>query len=296
LIIFFKQLSQYIDIIRNDCRRRYYILGDGPGTASIACLILGVDYVSMEPNGIGEKAIQLGIITSKEKPEINEEDIVFLANVGDYVNYNDYVDYDKIIVDYSGVEQLDMIRSQGGRGSVYSDMEVKLTSFPRRSMCIGLLRGKKVHPTTPLAKQMCRENGIDVYEDSQGVYRVTTNEKEDNLNMISMEVPSDLRARKGHVKRFRGVFFQYYDEGQRIISVDGFSEYFPKSYNSVRYAKKFYLDGDIIHVQSPRPEKVRGVYTTEGKVMKLFYINSYMVRGVLYGKYKSLDLIFAPKD
>jgi len=237
---FFRQLGQYIDIIQNDRKRRYYIIGDGPGTASIACLILSVNYVSMEPNMIGAQARDLGIITDKDKPELEDDDVIFLANVGDYVNYADYDNYDKIIVDFSGVEQPRLKRSYGGRGSVYSTMDIVLTSFPRRSMCVGLLQDKKVVPTTFLAKQMLIENGIDIYSDSEGTYRVTTNEQEDVMNLISMELPSDLRARKGHVKKFMGVFFQYFDEGQRVISEEGFSEYFPKSYNSVRYVKKFF--------------------------------------------------------
>lgn len=293
---FFRQLGQYIDIIRNDRKRRYYIIGDGPGTASIACLILSVSYVSMEPNMIGAQARALGIITSIEKPFLEDDDIVFFANVGDYVNYSDYDNYDKVIVDFSGIEQSRLKRAFGGRGSVYSTMDIVLTSFPRRSMCVGLLQDKKVVPTTSLAKQMLIENGIDIYADNEGTYRVTTNEQEDVMNLISMELPSDLRARKGHIKKFIGVFFQYYDEGQRVISEEGFSEYFPKSYNSVRYVKKFFLDGDIIHVQSPRPEKVRGVYMDDGRIMKLFYVSSYSVRGMTYGRYRATELLFAPKN
>lgn len=293
---FFRQVGQYIDIIRNNRDRRYYIVGDGPGTASIACLMLGVSYFSMEPNDIGRKARDLGIITSDKLEDVLENDIVFLANVGDYVDYSCYDEYDKIIVDFSGVEQNLKHRSYGGRGSVYSSMEINLTSFPRRSRCLGLLKDRKVFPTTPLAKQMCIENGVDVYADGEGVYRVTTDEKEDEMNMLSMELPSDLRARKGHIKKYKGVFFQFFDMAQRVIYKDGFAEYFPKSYTSVRYVRNFFLDGDIVHVQSPRPEKVRGVYKDDGRIMKLFYLHSYEIKGVTYGKYKALDLKFAPKD
>jgi len=208
LIIFFRQLGQYLDIIRNCRDRRYYIIGDGPGTASIACMMLDVPYFSMEPNDIGSKARSLGIITSDSFGELYEDDIVFLANVGDYVDYSLYADNDKIIVDYSGIEQDGLVRCEGGRGSVYASMDISLTSFPRRSDCLGLLRDKEVYPTTPLAKQMCVENGIEVLiERKENAYLVTTDPCQDQMNMVSKELPSDSRARVGHIKKAYGVFF-----------------------------------------------------------------------------------------
>jgi len=61
-------------------------------------------------------------------------------------------------------------------------------------------------------------------------------------------------------------------------------------------SRSFFLDGDIIHVQSPRPEKVRGVYMDDGRIMKLFYVGSYSVRGMTYGRYRATELLFAPKN
>jgi len=290
---FFRQLGQYLDIIRNCRDRRYYIVGDGPGTASIACLMLDVPYFSMEPNDIGSKARSLGIITSDSLGELYEDDIVFLANVGDYVDYSVYADNDKIIVDYSGIEQDGLIRCEGGRGSVYASMEISLTSFPRRSDCLGLLKDKEVYPTTPLAKQMCMENGIEVLNVSkEGAYLVTTDPCSDQMNMISKELPSDPRARIGHVKKAYGVFFTYYEEGQKVFGEDCFAEYFPRSYSSIKYVRKFYIDGEIVHAVSPRPEKVRGVCLDDGRIMKLFYLSSYKMNGITYGRYKSLELMF----
>jgi len=289
---FFRQLGQYIDIIQKNKSRRYYIVGDGPGTASAACIMLGVDYVSIEPNDIGKIARDIGIITSDELLEKRDDDIVFLANVGDYVDYKDYEYYDRVIVDYSGVEALDLKRSYGGRGSVYSTFDIRLSTFPRRSNCLGLLKDKRVYPMTPLAKQMCIENDIDITTNRENGYCVTTNREEDAMNMISMELPSDMRARKGHVKMIKGVFFEYYDEGQRVYGTDMICEYHPKSYSVVKYVNKYYIDGDIIHVCSPRPEKVRGIIMDDGRVMKLFYLSSYDSDGKHYGRYRSTELMF----
>jgi len=289
---FFRQIGQYMDIIRNNLTRRYYIVGDGPGTASVACMMLSVQYVSMEPNSIGDKARLLGIITSDELPELFKDDIVFLANVGDFVDYSLYDAYDKIIVDYSGKEQVGLVRAYGGRGSVYTSLEISLTAFPRRSNCLGLLKGKKINPLTPLSKQICLENGINNFSDKDDAYTVTTDAYSDHMNLISMELPSDARAKKGHVKKHMGVFFHYWEEGQKVFGDDCFTEYNPKSYSTIKYVRQYYIDGEIIHAISPRPEKVRGVYMDDGRIMKLFYISSYVLDGKTYGRYKSLELMF----
>jgi len=286
---FNRQLGQYIDIIKQCRDRRYYIVGDGPGTASIACTILGVKYFSYEPNGIGDKARKLGIISSDKSGEIDKDDIVFLANVGDYVDYEQYEEYDRIVVDFSG-KGADLDRTLGGRGSVYSSLAIELIAFPRRSSCLGLLEGKDICPITPLAKQICLENGIEVKEHG---LQVTTDEKDDHMNLISREKPSDLRARKGHVKLYKGVFFTYYQEGQQVFYDDGFSPYYPLSYSHVRYVSDYHIVGNMIHVKSIRPEKVMGVIRDDGRVEKLFYIEQYENKdGVRYGVYRPHGLMF----
>jgi len=62
---FERQIAIYYDIISNlrDVRS-LYIVGDGSGAASIACLMANRDYYSYEPNGIGSVAIRLGIVSS----------------------------------------------------------------------------------------------------------------------------------------------------------------------------------------------------------------------------------------
>jgi len=118
---FNRQIGQYMDVIRQQRDRRYYIVGDGPGTASVACLLLGVDYYSYEPNAIGDRAREIGLVTSQYEGEpLPSVDIVFLANVDPYVDYDQYSDYDRVVVDFSGKGGKDLSRSYGGRGTVYS--------------------------------------------------------------------------------------------------------------------------------------------------------------------------------
>jgi len=291
---FNRQLGQYIDIIKHCRNRRYYIVGDGPGTASIACIILGVKYFSYEPNGIGDKARKLGIITSDKEGEIDKDDIVFLANVGDYVDYKRYEEYDRIVVDFSG-KGADLNRTLGGRGSVYSSLYIELIAFPRRSSCLGLLQGKEVRPITPLARQICLENDVPVNDN--GTYVVTTNEKEDNMNLISREKPSDLRARKGHVKLYKGVFFVFFEEGQQVFYDDGFSPYYPLSYSHSKYVSDYHVVGNMVHVKSVRPQKVVGIMRDDGRVERLFYIEQYENNdGVRYGVYRPHGLMFKEDD
>jgi len=60
---FEKQLSQYIEIFSQLKEKEILrIVGDGPGTASIAAFLVGRDYTSDEPGTIGSLARQLGII------------------------------------------------------------------------------------------------------------------------------------------------------------------------------------------------------------------------------------------
>jgi len=76
------QLEQYIDIFSHiETKGRLYIVGDGPGTASIAAFITGRDYVSFEPNAIGDVARHLGIISTQTEPERNLGDIFILFHV-----------------------------------------------------------------------------------------------------------------------------------------------------------------------------------------------------------------------
>jgi len=45
---------------------KFFIPGDGVGIGSIISMMLGVEYYSTEPNGIGSVARSLGIISSDE--------------------------------------------------------------------------------------------------------------------------------------------------------------------------------------------------------------------------------------
>jgi len=291
---FFRQIGQYMDIIRHKLDRKYFIVGDGPGTASVACMLLGVNYFSYEPNDIGSKAREISLITSRQRIDPDKDDIVFLANVGPYVDYNEYLDYDRVIVDYSGVPS-DIKRSNGGRGSVYATYDISLVSFPRRSSCLGLLKDKKVNPQTDLAYQMCVENGIEVSKEAQ--YKVTTDEYSDEFNMVSMEKPSDKRARIGHVKMYKGVFFYYYDDDQEVFYTDGYCHYQPLSYGSLKYVTDYYVDGNVIHAKSVRPEKVCGIILDDGRIEKLFFISKYENdKHERYGIFKSKAMMFQKNE
>jgi len=210
------------------------------------------------------------------------------------VDYKRYEEYDRIVVDFSG-KGADLNRTLGGRGSVYSSLYIELIAFPRRSSCLGLLQGKEVRPITPLARQICLENDVPVNDN--GTYVVTTNEKEDNMNLISREKPSDLRARKGHVKLYKGVFFVFFEEGQQVFYDDGFSPYYPLSYSHSKYVSDYHVVGNMVHVKSVRPQKVVGIMRDDGRVERLFYIEQYENNdGVRYGVYRPHGLMFKEDD
>jgi len=293
---FNRQIGQYMDVIRQQRDRRYYIVGDGPGTASVACLLLGVDYYSYEPNAIGDRAREIGLVTSQYEGEpLPSVDIVFLANVDPYVDYDQYSDYDRVVVDFSGKGGKDLSRSYGGRGTVYSTYDIELVAFPRRSSCLGILKDKEVAPQTALANQICIENGIKVNEDS--IYKVTTNEYEDEFNMITLEKPSDKRARKGHVKFVKGVFFYYFDDGQRVYYDEGMVVYHPMSYKGIAYTRDYYVDGNVVHVRSVRPEKLCGILLDDGRIERLFYISQYEnEHGQRHGIYKLMSQMFRKEN
>jgi len=70
-----------------------------------------------------------------------------------------------------------------------------------------------------LSKQICLENGINNFSDKDDAYTVTTDAYSDHMNLISMELPSDARAKKGHVKKHMGVFFFIIGKKVRRFSV-----------------------------------------------------------------------------
>jgi len=106
-----RQYPQYVDVIRAiDTPGRLYIVGDGPGTGSLAAWTVGREYISMEPNGIGDIAKAIGLIRGDINLVDKNDDILLLFNVVQYFTEEERIDYYEfrsiLIIDEAMTEEM----------------------------------------------------------------------------------------------------------------------------------------------------------------------------------------------
>jgi len=121
------QLELYTEVL-STMKEPIYIPGDGLGLGSIVCRMLGKQYVSSEPNSIGDIAIKKKIITEKDSYQYKEEcNSVFFGNVLLLLHSDvvfDWLDRGKQveIVEKSGICCSDYVRKK--------DPDTKIWLFP----------------------------------------------------------------------------------------------------------------------------------------------------------------------
>jgi len=172
-----KQIPLYVDIIKAIASdKELYIVGDGPGTASIAALMCSRPYFSYEPNPIGEEAVKLGIITQTQKQDSRKsKSVVLLFNVLEYIEFSDYKD-DEVIVFSSACEFGDMkfdgmVRPDVYRGHLYTNIKLKkMVGIPRDTSNFAIL--EKMQPVKPMdgrIREICRDEEIQVSDGGRKV-------------------------------------------------------------------------------------------------------------------------------
>jgi len=88
-----------------------YFPGDGIGVGAIASIILGREYYSSEINRVGELAIRLGIIQSREdneslKARMRPQDILICSNLSRFVDVPSYVEKVQNVVVFDAARRL----------------------------------------------------------------------------------------------------------------------------------------------------------------------------------------------
>jgi len=97
------RLPLIIEVIAQIPRQiKIFAPGDGIGVVSIACLALNRDYWSSEPNAIGDRAYELGIIKSKQTyesfSEYNYDGVVILSNLARYCDLTSISKFANVVV------------------------------------------------------------------------------------------------------------------------------------------------------------------------------------------------------
>jgi len=119
------QLFEYVEVLAKIKQREdyvYYFVGDGPGTGAIACEILRLNYVSMEPNGIGKIAREIGLISDFTPNDVKNEEkaVLCLFNVVQYISLEQWLVTDRVlIVDPYLDEDLGMHHEVSSCGNVF---------------------------------------------------------------------------------------------------------------------------------------------------------------------------------
>jgi len=291
------QMSQYQDIIRSSgFEGRFFIPGDGPGTASMAAYRERKNYVSYEPNGIGSVAVGLKLISSVEKPHVNEDDCVLLFNVCDEFDVSDYNSFKYVIAVSAscGFGLLDfraMIRCEGGRGHVYSTFPFKkeLVTFPRDTTNFGMYLNKSVNPLDRKSEEMCYSERLVV--DPAGV-DITFDYGVDAMNMYTREHPRDKRAKVGALKEWKGKYFKYVVDGQVVLFSEGIKRYSARKYKAVGFVTKYAVLNGLVYVRSARPEKIRGIINDAGQRRLIYFVKTINTGKGLMGVYRNTESVF----
>lgn len=307
---FERQVQQYVDVFSKCSPGRLNIVGDGPGTASLAAYVVGRQYVSSEPNGIGSIARDIGLITSNQLCCIEKNDILCLFNVFSHVSVDLYY-HPRVIVIEQNFQQ-SMIRKKDkqknkkdyiplkalGTGAAkvyYRGVDIKpLTTFKLQNPKYMFTKDGLVGPVDPqddkakTIAQMCR-----IPTDDKAV-KVTSDVCRPYLNLLTRNNPNDLRAKTIVDKNVRDVFVSVYPGHNRIFTNDSYVQIDATNYgNNIRCRKYEYIQGFYL-VMSQRPERVSGIYDEDEIFIRLYLL--YKIKspdGKQYGVYRRYDNVTA---
>jgi len=287
---FERQLSQYIDVIRAiETKGRLNIIGDGPGTASLAAWTLGRDYVSMEPNPIGDIARNIGLI--KVGVGDKDNDILLLFNVKEYLTkkeMEEYLTYDSVVLVDENVDKqikgMDF-HIRGGGKVFYKKVKMKdLSTFPvENTRYLFNRNGKLVDPQDYKATVLAQIMGIKVGEGK----KVIVGDGEE-MNLVTRNDPNDKRAKpKGSMKNVRGTRVKVYPGRNEVILNDSKARVYYQDYGSMRYVKDYHLIDDYYYVKTLAPQRVQFIVERETAIMlNVYLIRRIMHGGVLYGVFR----------
>jgi len=303
LFYFEKQVPMYMDVLRSiEGDDRLYIVGDGPGTASIAAYTVGKRYASNEPNRIGLIAKELGII----KPEpLKPTDIIILFNVLEYIKIEHFINHQKIIIvdeNYSKpIEGLGFHPDGAGKVFFKGVRMRDLMLFPLQNSRFMLNRGDKtVKPIDYKAEVLSSIMRLKVDLDNGREVSVT---EEQGLNLITRNDPQDKRAKKeGSIKNIRGEMLKVYPGKNILYANDSIVRKFYHDYKTIRYTDNYYFLDGYYYVRTHAPRLLQYIKLRNAKqTIRVYFVKSIFRDGVWYGAFRDVrdlmrgDLVKLPQ-
>jgi len=311
-----RQYPQYVDVIRSiQDEGRLFIVGDGPGTASLAAWKVGRDYISVEPNEIGDIAKQIGLIKGSRDEVDKQNDILLLFNVSQYLTELERKDFfsffNMIIIDEAMSEDYmelkkrmnglqkrrgvyrPLIAHSRGAGKVFFK-GVKLGDimmFPLENTRYLLNRGgQKVNPMDYRSMVAADLMGITVAGEGKPICL----DEMEYMNIITKNDPTDKRARDtSSIKLVDGNYIKAYPGKNLLSLLDSRVVRYFHDYNSLRYAKDYVLCDEFYYVRTPVPHRLQYIKTREDGFVKVYLIKKMVQGGVLFGVYRDYRHIMA---
>lgn len=255
------------------------ILSDGAGTCSMACVIIGKKYNSVEPNAVGDIARRLGIIDGL----FNTGHTLVVANAGLYEENKRLMErYTKVVVIDEGCkfnhEDYVKVPNCNGRISVKG---ITLNHEYRyaRSVVEFVRDREPVVPKDEKSRYFAEDNGISVADTGfkigvgiPGVYEIGTRTQAWLGN-----------ARVGDVKSFKGEPFEYETQGQRVICGNSSIKYYPKERDNqvVLRTGDYFKKDDAYISEIKHPRRIRFI-EDELIMVPVYYNMTYDIDGRSY--------------
>jgi len=318
---FDKQFGLYYEVVyklqkKKGERLKIFIPHDGLGALSMICSVLGVEYRSYEPYGIGEIAYRLGIITSKSVFDVKprDDEVVILANLDDYLgdNIQLYNKYENVVITenrlYTGCNPKNMLVSTHGR--VHTDLldDDFITGGGVISKSVPMIQKYNNVPLGTKAEAFLLLNGLPVYNDghvqtkTKSVvtkekirYIVTTDKVKDLqtltyvltsppiLNIVNRNEPTRYDVGKlGEVKVYKDQYFTVTGEKAEVCGFDFFETVKIRRYDHNHELKGWYKEKFFIVGKCKNPRSKR--YIVEyGKKEYIVYLSSVTsTKGIVY--------------
>jgi len=287
LYYFDRQCPQYVDVFNAiEDQNRLYIVGDGPGTGSIAAWITDRQYLSQEPNDIGKIAKKIGII-KEGLPK--KDDIIVLFNVLEYIKVEKWTSYDRvIIVDENFDKKLPGFfpHSDGAGRVFYKGIKMgPLVMFPLQNNRYMFDKYGAVNPEDYKSEVMAILMKIKIDKKKGFKVNVTKNK---GMNIVTRNDMLDTRAKKeGSFKNIKKIVKKVYPGKNIIFTHDGMIVRFYNDYKTIRFTDNYYFNEGFYYVRTLRPRmlqyiKLRGMKET----VRVYMVKSVIVRGITYGVYK----------
>jgi len=257
------QLFEYVEVLAKIKQKEdyiYYFVGDGPGTGAIACEILHLNYVSMEPNGIGKIAREIGLISDFTPNDIKKEKkaVLCLFNVVQYISLEQWLVTDRVlIVDPYLDEDLGMHHEVSSCGNVFQRglQFFPLVGFNLVTHSRPFFIGKKIFPTDFRAALQADMEQLLVEQDGMPV---TTHPDKMEMNILTRNHPGDHRVKNLNYKEIFGSVYPVRKGKNFLRTNDAVVTRHYNGYRDVRIGLDYKEDRGLIFIESIRPERVEG--------------------------------------